>query len=224
MFIAPLLLAAFVAHAQDGAKEKFAQARKQNAAQLRQYGWTSRTELKLRGETKKVKVENVKVENVRYDANGQLQKTVVESTSPTQDQVGGPVKRRIVEKKTEKFKESLEGLGQLAQSYAHMKQNQMQALVQSAEVSRGQGQMEGTVQIQGSSVVVPGDRVTLWVDPNTYLTRQVKIDSVYQSDPVNLTISYESLPQGPTYPAQVDLEYPKKEIQVLVQNSNYQRR
>ena len=65
LVLATLLLSAgFAARAQEGAKEKFAQAQKQNAAQLRQYGWTSRTELKLKGDSK-----NIKMESVRYDAN-----------------------------------------------------------------------------------------------------------------------------------------------------------
>ena len=48
----------------------FADSQKANAAALRQYSWKSRTELKLKGESK-----NVKIEQVRYDLNGKLQKT-----------------------------------------------------------------------------------------------------------------------------------------------------
>ena len=126
--LALLLLAGFGARAQEGAKEKFAQAQKQNGAQLRQYGWTSRTELKLKGESK-----NIKMESVRYDANGQLQKTPMDSGAPAQGQNsdaqqqgkrGGRVKQRVVEKKKEEYKELLGGLAKLAQSYAHLTSEQ----------------------------------------------------------------------------------------------------
>ena len=50
----------------------FAESQKANAQALRQYRWTSRTELKLKGESK-----NVKLEQVRYDLNGQIQKTAM---------------------------------------------------------------------------------------------------------------------------------------------------
>ena len=48
----------------------FAASQKANAQALRKYTWKSRTELKLKGESK-----NVKLEQVRYDMDGKLQKT-----------------------------------------------------------------------------------------------------------------------------------------------------
>jgi len=211
----------FGARAQDGAKEKFAQAQKQNAAQLRQYSWTSRTELKLKGESK-----NVKLESVRYDANGQLQKTPLDSGAPAPQQAspqkqgrgGGRVKAKIVENKKEEFKELLGDLAKLTQSYAHLTPEQTQAFAQSAKVTQGQGTME----LQGSNVVVKGDSMTVVVDGSTFLIRQVRIDSLYENNPLNLTINYLMIPQGPSYSAKVDLSYPKKEVQVTVENSNYQ--
>ncbi len=38
-------------------KEQFAQAQKDNSAALKQYTWKSRTELKMKGESKNVKLE-----------------------------------------------------------------------------------------------------------------------------------------------------------------------
>ena len=52
------------------AQAQFAESQKANAQALRQYTWKSRTEIKLKGESK-----NVKLEQVRYDATGALQKT-----------------------------------------------------------------------------------------------------------------------------------------------------
>ena len=51
-------------------KEKFAQAQQQNKEALKQYAWKSRTELKMKGESK-----NISLEQVRYDLDGKLQKT-----------------------------------------------------------------------------------------------------------------------------------------------------
>jgi hypothetical protein len=203
--------------AQDGAKEKFAQAQKQNAAQLRQYEWTSRTELKLKGESK-----SVKVESVRYDDNGQLQKTPLEST-PQDQPSGGRLRQRVEEKKKEEFADLMRGLAQLAQSYAHLNPSQLQALAQGAVISKGQGDMAGTIELQGANVVVNGDNVAIWVDPSNFLIRHVKIDTLYENNPLQLTVDYQNLPQGPSYPAQIDLAYPNEQVQMLVQNSNYQQ-
>jgi hypothetical protein len=196
-------------------KAKFAQAQKQNAEALRQYTWNSRTELKLKGETK-----NVKVESVRYDSSGQLQKTTIESTPPKPPPSGGRIKERVVEKKTEEFKELMAGLGQLAQSYAHMTPDQKQALIQGGAITKGP--TEATLEIKAGNVVVNGDSVTLRLDTSTFLFQRAEIDSIYEKNPVHLIVQFERIPNGPSHPAQVDLQYPKKEIQVTVQNSNYQ--
>ncbi|MGH9812702.1 MAG: DUF2950 family protein [Candidatus Acidiferrales bacterium] len=167
-FFWALLLAAGLAvwpsaaSAQGGAKEKFQQAQKQNAAAQRRYTWLSRTELLLKGESK-----NVKVESVHYNTSGQIEKTVVEST-PQQEQGGGRLKQRIVEKKKAEFQELMEGLGDLAQAYAHLSPEQMQALMQSASISQSQGEMQGTMRIQGTDVVVQGDTMTLNPAPRPF--------------------------------------------------------
>src|SRR3972149_9721364 len=72
-----LLLAAFALTASSRAsgqqKEQFAQAQKDNAAALRQYTWKTRTEIKLKGESK-----SMKLEQVRYDLDGKLEKTPID--------------------------------------------------------------------------------------------------------------------------------------------------
>jgi hypothetical protein len=217
VLVTVLLSAGFSARAQEGATEKFAQAQKQNAALLRQYGWRSRTELKLKGDSK-----NVKMESVRYDANGQLQKTPMDSAPPPQNSgaQGGRLKQKVVEKKKEEYKELLAGLAKLAQSYAHLTPEQTQAFAQGAKISKTE---TGAVEIQGSNVIVNGDSVTIQADPSTFLIRKVTVDSLYENNPLKLTVNYQVIPQGPSYPAKVDLSYPKSEVQVLVDNSNYQR-
>ena len=113
--------------AQD-AKQKFAEAQKANAAAARQYTWKSRTELKLKGESK-----SIKLEQVRYDANGQLQKTPIDTgAQQTQQPSGGRLKQRVVAKKKEEFGELIKGLAGLVNSYAHMPQDKMQAFTQNA--------------------------------------------------------------------------------------------
>jgi hypothetical protein len=207
------------AQAQDpgGAKQKLQQAQKQNAAELRNYQWMTRTQLMMKGE-----VKNTKVENVYYNPDGTLNKTTVSSTPQQQQQGGGRLKQHMIQKKTEEFKELMQDLSQLAQSYSHLTPDQMQALAGSATLSQGQGEMQGTVHIQGTNVVVQGDTMNLWVDPSTFLFRQVQIASLYEQKPMNLAVQYQTLPTGPTYPAQTTLDYPDKKVEVLIENYNYQ--
>jgi hypothetical protein len=219
LLVVGLGLGTSLVQAQGDAKEKFQQAQKQNGAAQRQYTWMSRTELLLKGESK-----SVKVESVHYNSAGQQEKTEVESTpQQQQDQGGGRLKKHMIEKKKAEFKELMEGLGQLAQSYAHLSSEQIQALAQSATISQGQGEMQGSLRIQGTNVVVQGDTMTLWVDPATFLFRQVQINSLYEKKPMTLNVEFQGLPQGPTIPAHVTLDYPEKQVRVLIENYDYQR-
>ena len=58
-----------------GTSGAFAEPQQQNKEALLAYTWQSRTEIKLKGESK-----NVKVEQVRYDLDGSLQKTAIAGT------------------------------------------------------------------------------------------------------------------------------------------------
>jgi hypothetical protein len=213
-----LSLAVSIIHAQNQALDDFLRAQKENVAQLRQFTWTSRTALKLKGETKKVRIESV-----RYDGNGQLQKITIESEEPEQRDENGKVRKKVVEKKTDEYKQLLQGLGSLAQSYAHLTQAQIQSLAIGASITSGQGDMEGTMRVHATGVVVPQDDVTLWVDNASSLPREVRIQSRYDKEPVQLSVEFARLQEGPNYPAHVQLMYEAKEMQVDVRNSNYQR-
>jgi hypothetical protein len=183
----------------EGAKGKFTQAQADNAAQLRQYEWRSLTELRQRGEKK-----NTRVESVRYDAAGGLRKQLIAN-----DPQDAP--------------ELLTALQQLGESYAHMTPDQLRRMALGSAVSPGKEPMAGTISIAGANAVVSRDTVVLWADASTYLLRQIKAGTLYQNDQVEMTITYQNLPQGPSYPAEVVLKYPKGDIQVVIRNSNYQR-
>ncbi len=71
-------------------KEEFAKAQKDNAAALREYTWKSRTEIKMKGESK-----SVKLEQVQYDLDGKLEKTPIGAApeEPPQPKQGRPGRR-----------------------------------------------------------------------------------------------------------------------------------
>ena len=99
----------------------------------------------------------------------------------------------------------------------------MQAALQKAAFSQGQGDMAGTVQIQMQNVVQQGDTMTIWIDRQAMLFRRVAIATSYENNPVTVTANYAMLPSGQVYMAQAILNYPKKEVVTQIDNSNYQR-
>ena len=135
-YIVPALVAsiALVALAFGQQKERFAQAQKENSAALKQYTWKSRTEIKMKGESK-----SVKLEQVRYDLDGKQQKTPIGEPQQQQAQQGGRggrrggrLKAKIVENKKKEFAELMQNLGKLVASYAHLPPDKMQAFAQNA--------------------------------------------------------------------------------------------
>src|SRR3954451_11743925 len=104
--VALVVLSSAAVVAQDKVQPSFAESQKANAQALRQYNWKSRTEIKLKGESK-----NVKLEQVRYGADGKLQKTPIgappAAAPPAQGGGGrgGRLKAKVIENKKEEFGE-----------------------------------------------------------------------------------------------------------------------
>jgi hypothetical protein len=206
-------------------KEQFVQAQQANTTALREYTWKRRTELKLKGESKKVTMEQV-----RYDIDGKLEKTAIGGApEPPQEQPaagrgrrGGRLKQEVIENKKEEFAELMQNLGALAASYGQLPQEKLQDFAKTATVVKGDGADAGTVRIQGANILVEGDSMSIWIDPTSYMMRRVEIGTWLEKKPVSLVSEYRSVDNGPTYQARAVLRYPEKQIELTVENFEYQ--
>ena len=221
--VALVALCSAMVLAQDKVQPSFAESQKANAQTLRQYSWKSRTEIKLKGESK-----NVKLEQVRYDANGKLQKTPIgappsAAPPPPQGGRGGRLKAKAIENKKEEFGELMQGLGQLVTSYGQLPPDKLQAFKATATTGRGEGALQGTAQVQGLNVLEQGDSMTIWIDPASQMMRRVEIKTIYDKKPATLVADYQTVPNGPTYMAHAVLTYPEKNVELTVDNSDYVR-
>jgi hypothetical protein len=203
---------------------KVAAAIQANAQALKAFVWQQRMQLQLKGETKKVTLTQM-----NYDLNGNLQKTLLSeqpSTDSSQPPSGGRrrgrLKQRIVDKKKGEFKEMMEGIASLVKSYTELPHAQLQAALKKAAFTQGQGDMQGAIQIQMSSVLQPGDSLTIWIDQAALLFRKVAVTTTYENNPVTVTANYNMLHSGQVYMAQAILNYPKKQVVVEIDNLNYQ--
>src|SRR3954468_4640982 len=219
--VALVALCSAMALAQDKGQPSFAESQKANAQTLRQYSCKSRPEIKLKGESK-----NVKLEQVRYDANGKVQKTPIgappaAAPPPAQGGRGGRVKAKVIENKKEEFGELMKGLGKLVASYGQLPPDKLQAFKTTATTGRGEGALQGTARIEGLNVLEQGDSVTIWVDPASQMMRRVEIKTIYDTKPPSVVTDYQSVPNGPTYMARAVLTYPEKNVELTVDNSDY---
>src|SRR3954464_2669433 len=106
--VALVALCSAMVLAQDKGQPSFAESQKANAQTLRQYSWKSRTEIKLKGESK-----NVKLEQARYDANGNPQRAPMgpapaAAPRPPQGGRSGRLKAKVIENKKEEFGELMQ--------------------------------------------------------------------------------------------------------------------
>jgi hypothetical protein len=196
-----------------------------NAQALKTFNYQERMQVQLKGETKKVTVNQIS-----HDPMGNEVKTLLSEQPPPGGEdssagggVRGRLKHKVVEKKTGEFKQMMEDIAQLVKSYTQLPHEQMQAALQKANFSQGQGDMAGSIQIQMQNVRQQGDSMTIWIDRQAMLFRRVAITTTYETNPVTVIANYAMLPSGQVYMAQAVLNYPKKEVVVQIDNSNYQR-
>jgi hypothetical protein len=205
--------------------EQVAGTIKANAQALKAFSYQQRMQLQLKGETKKVTLTQVS-----YDMSGNEQKTQLSEDPPpdsSQQQSsggrGGRLKQKVVTKKTGEFKDMMQEIVALVKSYTELPSQQLQASLKQAAFSPGEGDMTGSVQIVMHNVIQNGDSMTIWIDRTAMLYRRATIATTYEGDPVTVIANYAMLPSGQVYMAQAILNYPKKEVVVQIDNSNYQR-
>jgi len=204
---------------------KVAAAIKANGQALKAFIWQQRMQVQLKGETKKTTLNQM-----NYDVNGNLQKTLL-SEQPSPDaapppsgggRLRGRVKQKVVSKKKGEFKEMMEGIASLVKSYTELQPQQLQSALKQAAFSPGQGDMNGSVQIQMANLLQQNDSLTIWIDEGTLLFRKIAIVSSYDHKPVTATANYSMLPSGQAYMAQAIVNYPEKQVVVEIDNLNYQ--
>jgi len=199
--------------------EQVAATIKANAQALKSFSHQQRMQLQLKGDTKKVTLSQI-----TYDMNGDQLKTQLSEEPPVDaEPSGGRIKQRIVARKKGEFKDMMEEIDALVKSYTELPHQQLQASLKQATFSQGEGDMAGSVQILMRNVIQSGDSMTIWIDRTAMLYRRAVIATTYEGNPVTTTANYAMLPSGQVYMAQAILSYPKKEVVVEIDNSNYQK-
>ena len=195
-----------------------------NKARLAQYQWTETTTTLLKGEVKKTE-QNL----CRYGPDGKVQKTPVGAQAPApqpqqQQQRGGRVKSRIVEKKTEEFKDYGARLKSLIGEYVPPSRDNIQAAFQAGNASVTPS--GGVTSLVFSNYYKSGDKMTFAFDTAAKKISTIAVDT-YLDDPktdiVTLAVNFASLPDGTNYAASTNLKAGSKNMEIKTQNSAYQK-
>jgi hypothetical protein len=190
---------------QKAAAAKEAAARNQQA--LRSYSWITKTELSIKGE-----VKNTKIESCQY---------LTEPPPPPQQQRG--LRGRVVAKKTGEMKEELEASAALVQSYVPPAPEKLQAAIAAGKVTISPGPSAAAIRF--ADYAKAGDSLTLTLDSQDKALRQIAVDT-WLDEPENkvtLAVNFQSLPDGTNYAAMTVLQIPASQVEVRIENSNYQK-
>jgi len=197
------------------AAAKESTARNQQA--LRAYSWLEKTELLLKGE-----VKNTKVDACRYGPDGKVQKTPVVEPPPPEKKRG--LKGKVVAKKTGEMKEELEAAVALVQQYLPPSPDMMQVVMNAGTASIAQAG-PGRAALKFPGYAKKGDALTLTFESAVKTLQQIDVNT-WLDEPenaVNLKITMQALPDGTSYPGSVVLSIPKRQLDVKITKSNYQK-
>jgi hypothetical protein len=196
------------------------QAAAQNKAALAQYTWTEQVNISLKGETKKQQHYQV-----RLGPDGKPQKTSLDPPADTSEPQGGRLKKHVVEKKKEEYKDYAEQMKALAQQYVPPDKDLLQQAYQQGNITLGPAAgAPNEIQLVIHNYLKPQDSMTLVFDKAQKQIVRVQIAS-YMDDPkdaMNLTVQFSRLPDGTNHVSSVVIDGVSKQLNIATQNSNYQ--
>ena len=215
------LVAALPVYAQDNAvQERLAlvkMAMAANAQKLHQYQWVETTQVTLNGEQKPPTQASC-----QYGPDGRVQKTPIGSAPP--EPGGGPLMRRIIEKKKAELKQYMGEVKAVLALYLPPDPQKMESAKQAGNLSVNPVP-PSAVNLIFNNYVQPGDQMTLTFDTAAKKVAALSINTTMgaSQDPVTLQVQMASLPEGTNYAQQTTVNAVAKQLVVTTTNANYQK-
>jgi hypothetical protein len=190
-----------------------------NRQALASYSRTEVVTISLKGEQKKQ--EHFQV---RLGPDGKPQKTSLDQPDTSQPS-GGRLKRHVVEKKKEEYKDYADAMKALAQQYVPPEGELLQKAYAQGNITLGSVPgAPSEVQLVIHNYLKPQDSMTLVFDRGQKALLSVQIAS-YMNDPkdaMNLTVRFSRLPDGTNHVDGMVMDGVSKQLNIATQNSNYQ--
>jgi len=197
------------------------EASAKNKQNLAHYTWTEQVTISLKGEEKKQEHFQVSI-----GPDGRQQKTSLDpSDESSPEPSGGRLKRHIVEKKKEEYKEYADQMKALAQQYVPPSKELLQQAYQQGNITLGtEAGVPNEVKLVIHNYLKAQDSMTLIFDRSQKELTGIQI-ATYLDDPkdaMNLTVQFSRLPDGTNHVSNLVIDGVSKQLNVAIQNSNYQ--
>jgi hypothetical protein len=187
----------------------------ENMKALTGYSFQQRTAVNQDDEQK-----NVTLVQVAFGPGGQPLITTL-SSQPPEDLGRGPLRRKIKEEKIEEFKDMVEQVVQLSNSYLMLNQEKLSQLGQLAQVWVTPG--GGQIRIVASGFQQPGDQVTISCDGQTKRQTQTQVTTSIFGGPMTVVAQYQQWSTGLNYNIQTVINVPQKQLQITINTMNYMK-
>jgi len=216
-------LPGFVAAQSQEMKERVAEVKEaaaRNKQALAQYTWVQQVTISLKGEQKKQ--EHFQV---RLGPDGKPQKQSLDPP-PAPPKHEGRLKKHIVEKKKEEYREYADQIKELIQQYVPPERDMLEQAYQKGNIMVGpEPGAGGQYRLLISNYIKQGDKMTLVVDKTQKELSSLSI-ATYLDDPkdaVNVSVVFARVPGGPNHVSGETINGVSKQLTIGIQNSNYQR-
>jgi hypothetical protein len=191
-----------------------------NKQALASYSWNETVTISLKGEQKKQ--EHFQV---RLGPDLKPQKTSMDQPAEAAAPSGGRLKQHVVEKKKEEYKEYADQMKALAQQYVPPDKDLLQQAYAQGNITLGPAAgAPSELQLVIHNYIKPQDSMTIVFDRAQKRLLRVQIAS-YMDDPkdaMNLTVTFEPLPDGTNHVSNLVIDGVSKQLNIAIQNSNYQ--
>jgi hypothetical protein len=187
----------------------------ENMKALTGYSFQQRTAVNTEGEQK-----NVTLVQVAFGPDGKPLITTL-SSQPPEDLGRGPLRRKIKEEKIEEFKDMVEQVVQLSNSYLMLNQEKLAKLGQLAQVWVTPG--GGAIRVVASGFQQPGDQITITCDGKTKRQTQTQVTTSIFGGPMTVAAQYQQWSTGLNYNGQTVINVPGKQLQITINTMNYMK-
>ncbi len=180
---------------------------------MRNYSWNTRTEVKMDGESK-----SVKVELIRFTPEGEMQKAMVSDSSAGAKKPRG-IRGKVAKNKIKGMQEWAAELGKLLQQYSLPTSGNILDFLDQATVRRT-GNM---VNLTGRNVIQQGDYMAILVDASSKQLKLITVKTNLDGDAVDVQITSKSLDDGLSYTARQVVKVPAKKVELTIENYDFRR-
>jgi hypothetical protein len=193
---------------------KISKAEDANLQKLKSYVWKRKSDVFLDGQLKLTTITEFS-----FDATGKLHAKLVDAESTVKKKPGlrGRAQKNAAEDKLEYIGKALD----LSIQYAYMSKGELLDFFSKAVVTKKD---DGTLVATAENLYAQGDKLTVNVDPVSYLFKYKEFKSTLGKDPIDGQLNYDKFSSGVSHVSTTVLNMPAKKMKTNATNQDYSQR